>query len=44
MIFDFEKFFSIDDYKVKLADQVKDIDIAMVFLNAGMVARGAFVN
>jgi hypothetical protein len=35
VVFDFEKFTIIEDYKTAIADKVKDIDIAMLFLNAG---------
>jgi hypothetical protein len=34
--------FTIKDYKEKIADKVKDIDIAMLFLNAGAGFSGAF--
>lgn len=42
MAFDFSKNFQIKDYKEKIAEQLKDIDIAMLFLNAGYIAVGAF--
>ena len=35
VVFDFEKLTVIEDYKTGIADKVKDIDIAMLFLNAG---------
>ena len=44
VIFDFATLCTIQDYKTKIADQVKDIDIAMLFLNAGYFQCGAFVN
>lgn len=33
---------TINEYKTLIADKVKDIDIAMVFLNAGFIAVGEF--
>jgi len=35
IVFDFAKDLDISDYKTKIADQVADIDIAMLYLNAG---------
>ena len=35
VVFDFEKFILIEDYKTAIAHKVKDIGIAMLFLNAG---------
>ena len=40
--FDFSKLVTISDYKTLIADKVKDIDVAMVFLNAGFIAVGEF--
>jgi len=42
VVFDFGEMFTIKDYKEKIADKVKDIDIAMLFLNAGAGFSGAF--
>lgn len=42
VIFDFGEIFTIKQYKEKIADQVNDIDIAMLFLNAGAGFSGAF--
>lgn len=42
MIFDFAELCTIKDYQEKIGDQLKDIDIAMLFLNAGYAAFGAF--
>jgi len=39
---DFSTMFQIEDYQEKIADQVRDLDIAMVFLNAGYAQIGAF--
>lgn len=44
VIFDFGSLCTIKDYKEKIADQVKDIDIAMLFLNAGYAQCGAFAD
>ena len=44
VIFDFATLCTIQDYKSKIADQVKDIDIAMLFLNAGYAQCGAFAD
>ena len=40
--FDFSKNAKISDYKEKIGDQLKDIDIAMLFLNAGHINIGNF--
>lgn len=42
VVFDFAQLCTINDYKVKIADQVKDIDIALLFLNAGFAQAGPF--
>jgi short-subunit dehydrogenase len=42
VIFDFSKHFSIEEYKSLIADKVADLDIAMLFLNAGYCQVGAF--
>ena len=42
VVFDFAEHCSIDDYRTKIADKVKDIDIGMLFLNAGCGHGGAF--
>ena len=44
VVFDFAQYFTIGDYQRLIADQVKDIDIAMLFLNAGYCQIGAFVD
>jgi len=35
VVFDFAELCQISDYKQKIGDELKDIDIAMLFLNAG---------
>lgn len=40
--FDFSKLVKISDYKEKIGDALKDIDIAMLFLNAGFIRVGPF--
>jgi len=35
VVFDFAEQCTINDYKLKIADEVRDIDIAILFLNAG---------
>ena len=42
VVFDFADHWQVQDYQNDIADQVKDIDIAMVFLNAGVGQVGAF--
>lgn len=44
VIFDFATLVTINDYREKIANQIKDIDIAMLFLNAGYAQAGAFVD
>lgn len=36
IVADFSKMYTIKEYKTLIADKVKDLDIAMVFLNAGV--------
>lgn len=40
--FDFSKYPTIKEYKELIADKVEDIDIGMLFLNAGYVVVGPF--
>lgn len=40
--FDFSKFFKISDYKEKIGDALADVDVAMLFLNAGFIQVGEF--
>ena len=42
VVFDFEKQAAIQDYKTGIADKIKDIDIAILFLNAGYARSGPF--
>lgn len=42
IVFDFNKYFTIDDYDSIIAKALKDIDIAMLFLNAGWAQAGSF--
>ena len=42
IVFDFNEFTTIDKYQELIADKVKDIDVAMVYLNAGFGQPGAF--
>jgi hypothetical protein len=35
---------TIKDYKEKIGDQLKDVDIAMLFLNAGVLTYGWVVD
>jgi len=42
VVFDFEKRTVIEDYKTEIADKIKDIDIAILFLNAGYARSGPF--
>ena len=44
MIADFAKLSTIEDYKKNILAQISDIDVAMVFLNAGMIHRGHIAN
>jgi len=43
VVFDFADLCTIDDYRKLIADKVKDLDIAMLFLNAGHGRPGAFL-
>ena len=36
IVADFSKMYTIKEYKTLIADKVKDLDIAMLFLNAGV--------
>ncbi len=36
IVADFSKMYTIKEYKTAIADKVKELDIAMVFLNAGV--------
>ncbi len=40
MIFDFALLCTIDEYAEKIAKPLRDIDIAMIFLNAGVGLPG----
>jgi short-subunit dehydrogenase len=42
IVFDFAELCFISDYKKRIALKLKDIDIAMLFLNAGFAQGGAF--
>ena len=42
LVFDFNEHTTIDKYKELIADKVRDIDVAMVYLNAGYAQPGAF--
>jgi len=42
VIFDFSKHHTIKEYKELIADKVRDIDIGMLFLNAGTIVCGPF--
>lgn len=35
IVFDFAEYVTIQDYQSKIADKLKDIDLAVLFLNAG---------
>ena len=41
VICDFAKLFTVQEYQTIVADKVADIDIAMLFLNAGVMPEGA---
>ena len=36
VVADFDKLETIDDYQTTIGDKLKEIDIAMLFLNAGV--------
>jgi uncharacterized protein len=42
LVCDFSQHKTIADYRRLVADQVKDLDIAMVFLNAGTLVPGSY--
>lgn len=42
IVFDFAELCTINDYQTKIAEKLKDIDIGMLFLNAGYGHGGAF--
>ena len=42
LVFDFNEHTTIDKYQELIADKVRDIDVAMVYLNAGFGQPGAF--
>ena len=44
ILFDFAELCTIKDYQTKIAEKVKDIDIGMLFLNAGCGHGGAFAS
>jgi len=44
LVFDFGKFHKISDYQEKIGAVLKDIDIAMLFLNAGYIRCGSFTD
>ena len=44
VVFDFNEFHKIGDYQTKIGDKLKDIDIGMLFLNAGYALPGAFAD
>ncbi len=44
IVVDFGQLVTIADYKEKIADKLKDIDIAMLFLNAGYLPVGPFAD
>jgi short-subunit dehydrogenase len=43
-VFDFNELCRIEDYKTKIGDALKDIDIGMLFLNAGYGQCGPFAD
>lgn len=42
IVCDLSQALTIDDYRKRIADQVRDLDLAMVFLNAGVFIPGKF--
>lgn len=42
IVFDFNKYFTIKDYEEIIAKALKNVDIAMLFLNAGWAYAGGF--
>ena len=42
IVADFSKMQSIKEYRTLIADKVKNLDIAMIFLNAGVAQMGCF--
>lgn len=42
IVFDFNKYFTINDYQNIIGEKLSGIDIAMLFLNAGWGAGGSF--
>lgn len=42
IVFDFSVFCTINEYREKIANQLTDIDISMLYLNAGFLQVGAF--
>jgi len=44
VVADFDKIHTIEDYKTQIGDQLRFLDIAMLFLNAGVSHVGAFAD
>lgn len=44
VVFDFSKLTQISDYRTQIAEKLKDIDIAMLYLNAGFAQIGPYAD
>lgn len=44
VVFDFAELCTIAEYQKKIGDALKNIDVAMLFLNAGFAQCGAFTD
>jgi len=44
IVFDFAALTKIEEYKELIGDALKDVDIAMLYLNAGLAQIGAFTD
>jgi len=44
IVADLFKLYSIEDYQRVIGDKLKDIDVAMLFLNAGWLLMGPFMD
>jgi len=42
IVFDFNKYFTINDYQTIIGEKLSGIDVAMLFLNAGWASAGSF--
>ena len=44
LIADFGSMYTINDYQTKIGDQLADIDVAVLALNAGFAHTGPFID